>query len=399
MLKRGSPRFLRFRGTSPRRCCLMTRPTYAAARLAADRIHRNLASRSPAGQPSSKEIARLPDSAILAALIDAAFWTSLRREEGYIPRISLAFVAPEQVNDAVAFATGLSLEPKDLTKLAAAVERAGLHLGVWLEHDNLRVWGITRNLPPFCLVLEVVLPGLLVVKQSPAEESGKFMNIAVLQGDEIKIIDAQAAAKPTYPTLLASLFRLEAPVAGTEVNVLLELAVSIRAHGRGGTLLVVPAGSNAWTESILQPITYSVAPAFSRLADLMRKNAGNKPSRRWEDALGRAVDGIAGLTAVDGATLMTADYELLAFGAKIVRRRGSPQVAQVIVTEPIEGGSPIIEEPAQFGGTRHLSAAQFVHDQRDAIALVASQDGRFTVFAWSPSEEMVHAHRIDALLL
>jgi hypothetical protein len=32
-------------------------------------------------------------------------------------------------------------------------------------------------------------------------------------------------------------------------------------------------------------------------------------------------------------------------------------------------------------------------------ALVASQDGRFTVFAWSPSEEAVHAHRIDALLL
>ena len=378
----------------------MTQPTYAAARLAADRIHRHLTSHSTTAQLPSAQVATLPDSATLAALIDAAFWTSLRREEGYIPRISLAFVAPEQVNDAVAFASTLSLEPKDLTKLAAAVERAGLHLGVWPEHDDLRVWGITRNLPPFCMVLEVVLPGLLVVKQSPSEESGKFMNIAVLQGDDIKIIDPHAAADPTYPTLLASLFRLEAPVAtGTPVNVLLELAVSIRAHGRGGTLLVVPAGSDTWTESILQPITYSVAPAFSRLADLMRKTAGNKLSRRWEDALARAVDGIAGLTAVDGATLMTSDYELLAFGAKIVRRRGSPQVAQVIVTEPIEGGSPVIEEPAQFGGTRHLSAAQFVHDQREAIALVASQDGRFTVFAWSPSEEMVHAHRIDALLL
>ena len=82
-----------------------------------------------------------------------------------------------------------------------------------------------------------------------------------------------------------------------------------------------------------------------------------------------------------------------------VRRQGSPQVAQVIVTEPIGGGNPAIAEPAQFGGTRHLSAAQFVYDQRDAIALVASQDGRFTVFGWSPSEAMVHAHRIDALLL
>jgi len=46
-----------------------------------------------------------------------------------------------------------------------------------------------------------------------------------------------------------------------------------------------------------------------------------------------------------------------------------------------------------------LSAAQFVHDQRDASALVASQDGRFTIFTWSPSQECVHAHRVEALLL
>jgi hypothetical protein len=179
----------------------------------------------------------------------------------------------------------------------------------------------------------------------------------------------------------------------------LELAVSMRTHRRGGMLLVVPAGSDAWTESILQPITYAVEPAFSGLADLMRQDAGGQPSRRWEDALGRAIDGIAGFTAIDGATLITADYELLAFGAKIIRRKDSPQIGHVIVTEPIEGATPMLAEPAHFGGTRHLSAAQFVHDQPDAIALVASQDGRFTVFAWSPSEEIVQAHRIDALLL
>ena len=55
--------------------------------------------------------------------------------------------------------------------------------------------------------------------------------------------------------------------------------------------------------------------------------------------------------------------------------------------------------PTQLGGTRHLSAAQFVHDQRDAMALVASQDGRFTIFKWSDCEQLVHAHRVDALLL
>jgi hypothetical protein len=71
----------------------------------------------------------------------------------------------------------------------------------------------------------------------------------------------------------------------------------------------------------------------------------------------------------------------------------------MVATEPIVGNEAIVVHPAQNGGTRHLSAAQFVHDQRDALALVASQDGRFTIFAWSPCEEMVHAHRVDSLLL
>jgi DNA integrity scanning protein DisA with diadenylate cyclase activity len=69
------------------------------------------------------------------------------------------------------------------------------------------------------------------------------------------------------------------------------------------------------------------------------------------------------------------------------------------LTEPVKNDTPVLVHPEQLGGTRHLSAAQFIQDQRDAVALVASQDGRFTVFEWSPCEEMVHAHRLDVLLL
>ena len=111
------------------------------------------------------------------------------------------------------------------------------------------------------------------------------------------------------------------------------------------------------------------------------------------------IDAIAGLTAVDGAVVLTDHHELLGFGAKIARRKGWPQVEQVTLTEPIKGAAPALVHPDQLGGTRHLSAAQFVQDQRDSVALVASQDGRFTVFAWSPCEEMVHAHRVETLLL
>ena len=131
----------------------------------------------------------------------------------------------------------------------------------------------------------------------------------------------------------------------------------------------------------------------------MRETGAGRQAEVWKEALRETVQAIAGLTAIDGAAILTDSYELLAFGAKIQRRRGSPPVEGVMVTEPVEGGVPTALSAGQLGGTRHLSAAQFVHDQRNAIALVASQDRRFTVFAWSPCEESVHAHRVEVLLL
>jgi hypothetical protein len=172
----------------------------------------------------------------------------------------------------------------------------------------------------------------------------------------------------------------------------------MRAHRRGGLLIVVPPGSDAWRDSIVQPIPYAARPPFSELTHLLQ-NGIDTARPQWVESLNQAVDTVAGLTAVDGATLMTSSYEVLAFGAKIVRRRGQPMVEQMTVTEPVEGNAPIVINPTTFGGTRHLSAAQFVHDQRDSVALVAGQDGRFTVFAWSTCIDMVHAHRVETLLL
>jgi len=184
-----------------------------------------------------------------------------------------------------------------------------------------------------------------------------------------------------------------------QVDVLVQLAASMRAHHRGGALLVVPADDPSWRESIVGPVLYGIDPPFSELADLMRREADESGSHEWQEDLRRSIAAIAGLTAVDGATVITDRYELVAFGAKLTRRRGSTPVERVVVTEPVEGSQTEFLAPTQLGGTRHLSAAQFVYDQREAIALVASQDGRFTIFKWSPSEDMVHAHRVEALLI
>ena len=105
------------------------------------------------------------------------------------------------------------------------------------------------------------------------------------------------------------------------------------------------------------------------------------------------------LTAIDGAAIISDRFEPLAFRTKILMRDGIHRIQEILVTEPIEGVPDTVIDPAQLGGTRHLSAAQFAHDQHDAVALVASQDGQFTVFAWSALKNIVHAHRLDALLI
>lgn len=371
---------------------------YPAARIVSPKVHEYFARQlAEATGPASLGLATLPAIADIQAMVDAAFWASLRREESFIPKISLAFVSPTETQNALLLERPLPLEPGLLTKVAPAVERPGIHLGVWPAADRLHVWGATRAIPRLCLVVEVAAPGLIVIKHHSSETKGKFVNVAVLEGDQVKIIDGRSAAPGDCPQVLTSLLGAESPAAWVSSaaprSVLVQLALSMRSHGRGGSLLVVPAAGEAWRESIVWPMLYAVAPPFATLAELARGSLDESAK------LQRAVDAVAGLTAVDGAVVLTDRYEVLGFGAKITRRRGHGPVDQVMVTEPIEGGESERVHPERLGGTRHLSAAQFVQDQRDSAALVASQDGRFTVFQWSECESTVHAHRIEALLL
>jgi hypothetical protein len=341
----------------------------------------------------------VPDAAVIEAVIDAAFWASLRREEGYAPTISIAYVPPEHASGALLFEQGLPLNPDALVKLAPAVERPSIHLGAWGAAGDLCLWGTTRKLPNYCFTLEVIAPALLVVKESREEDAGKYLNVAVLEGDQVKILDQRTARTPDCPGLLASLLGLGPKRPADDVSVLVQLAISMRAHKRGGSLLVVPSASDTWRDSILHPITYAVSPPFRELAALVSGGASSRHDSRMQEEIHRTVEAIAGLTAVDGATVLTDRYELMAFGAKIVRPDGRPRVEQVLATEPILDSEPSVVHPTQLGGTRHLSAAQFASDQRDGLALVASQDGRFTLFAWSTCADMVQAHRVEALLL
>ena len=139
------------------------------------------------------------------------------------------------------------------------------------DQGELGVWGTTRRLPPIAFVLEVIASGLLVIKHR-GDSFGKFVNVAVLEGDEVKFIDPESARVPGCPKLVASLLGVEVPgVSVDSVNVLVQLAASMRAHGRGGALLVIPSANQNWSESIVTP------GALRRVAAVFR--AGRSSSR------------------------------------------------------------------------------------------------------------------------
>src|SRR6185503_16636171 len=117
----------------------MVEPGYPAARAVAPHVRAHFERHFAAvGIGSSVGgHATLPDEGAIEAIIDAAFWASLRREEGYVPKVSLALLAPDHAVHPMMFERSIGLNPPALVRVAPAVERPGIHLGVWREQGEL----------------------------------------------------------------------------------------------------------------------------------------------------------------------------------------------------------------------------------------------------------------------
>jgi len=169
---------------------MINRATYQAAQIVAPTIETHFAEHlAEASAKGELDLAPQPPARVIEAILDAAFWSSLRKEEGHSPKISIAFLPPEQATKSLLFKQNLPLNPNVLTKLAPGVERGGIHIGVWHDGYDLHVWGTTLNIPNYCFVVDVSEPALLVVKHRRMAGYGKFTNVAVLKGDQIKIVN------------------------------------------------------------------------------------------------------------------------------------------------------------------------------------------------------------------
>jgi hypothetical protein len=128
----------------------MTTPTYQAATTVAPIVEKHFARHiAEAKNRGEEHLASQPDAQTIEAIIDATFWASFRPEEGRFPKISLAYLSPAESHQPLLFERPLPLTRAVLTKLAPAVERPEIHLGVWSMNGRLHLWGATRSIPSF----------------------------------------------------------------------------------------------------------------------------------------------------------------------------------------------------------------------------------------------------------
>src|SRR5579862_665072 len=91
---------------------MISEPTYQAAHLVSGAIESHFAEQLAAAiLRGDNHLAPEPPKHIIEAMIDTAFWTSLRKEEGRSPKISLAFLPPERSDSPLIFEQRLALAP------------------------------------------------------------------------------------------------------------------------------------------------------------------------------------------------------------------------------------------------------------------------------------------------
>lgn len=322
------------------------------------------------------------------SLLEESFWASLRTEEGRPHNFELKYGPPGEWNqshrDAIVLDESLPFNSRKLAKLAPALHRNQV-IGVWPRdvatgRGDLVIWGFTQGSGP--LSVRVIEPGKIIASVGIEGKAG-------IDGQRADFVSSFAIA------LLREVFAKARRSDSQQDAYLVEvfrsadlkiIARSMRAHGSGGTLLIV----RDYDESLIDRTGYTVKPdetfkVYLTARDSMLREGGlggdTKDFREFLESIGQ-------LTAVDGATMVTYDLCLGAFGIKV--RPKNSDAFTIRHSGPFDHSELRIENSRDTDwGTRHQSAAQFIFDKRDALAIVASHDGKLSVFMWDEANQAV----------
>jgi len=385
----------------------------------------------------------LPSPADLRHILATAFFASLEREEGRslrfvlccapgievlrdgfgeaVPVVPLSPTRPISVEALRALAPAVSPDNAAiLVRCPRADETAGpceiagvLHVGGNLARARTGRSFYYRP-APFALMIDVRDAGELHIYQGGMKlaslKAGRLHDqVAYSALEFLPITDLLARGEDALrPRIVAPDHEPARETSDFEwtalLNTILCIVNGVKAHGHGGTVLLVAPGSEA---TLPIRAKFSVDESRSVLSDrfveflntrhvltearLHRKRTGESTvpdaalshlqnaAFAAEESLADAADVVAGLTAVDGALVLTSDLRIPGFGAEIVLDAAVPvTVYQAAARFSRAGLGPEVD--SESFGMRHRSALRCVGVAEATAAFVASQDGRVSFF-------------------
>jgi DisA bacterial checkpoint controller nucleotide-binding len=372
---------------------------------------------------------------LLCEALSAAFQASLTAEEGRPTRFRLLLSpladlpehgAPNEGALRLRFVPSRSLHADELRRLSPAVPFETSLIGVQIEDDKLRIWGVAHSGPAWLApswggrdlvpnwtydpIIHATGPGQLAVRCAGALVGGLVRGdlvdalmdvfdsewLPALFVSERARVQAEHAAHQSQspaPTLV------DDSLVGRVGQHMLRRAIQlVRGARHGGMILMadtsVPQGLDGLRlkyrfgqdepahryRTILFQILDAVAAGTSKASvgwsDFV---ADASPAlERLEQAVFEWSRLVANLTAVDGAVVLDKRLGLVGFGAEVSAELPAP--ANVWRSRDTEARELEAYE-AENVGTRHRAAYRFVHDHPQGLAIVVSHDGGVTFVA------------------
>lgn len=361
----------------------------------------------------------IPSATDVASLLENALWATTLADEGRYPRFSLVFGPPPPGSLRV---QARPLVARNIAKLAPTLVSDLSRIGVQrTDRGDLEIWGIAPGWTS-CVEVLGIAPGYLIVRMGP-HNLAVFRHaeyLPLVRNDPARGIHGMGrdhAAAIIGETFATDLSPERQAVTGL---LLLMIADAMRAQGNGGSLLVLPhdverrrralewidLGQNAVGGITLEGCFDKYLPQLQDTPDPLAAAAaipgiGNYLNRRKpvDHTLLDQVAVVGQLTGVDGAVVFGDRLELVGFGAMIRAPQrgeaGSPDFIHrrslLAYSNPDQKGEQVAI--ASVGGARRQSAARFVVNNYDSLAITASHDGPVSLALWMARDEETNGPR------
>ncbi len=374
------------------------------------------------------QIKESPSLADLRAMVQTAFFASLKREEGNPISFRLALITEQEIDDfptgsdehkrqiKMKFPTPLPLAVETISKLAQAFDRdytalaveqsaedaAIYHIWGAIYFDNSKHDGFYFNSVtllghgfntgvPECFMVKATSIGSLTISFG-RHNMGYFENGEFTQSTLSPF--TQGVIQPYISRVFeGNRWFEERHYWHHYNNCLKKILFEAAARGGGGTVIFVPP-------SRVEEITPCLDAGYSFLGGLKISYLLNKsieaaeadPSHSLQvgHVLERRLTALSRLSGIDGALVITSEWEVIRFGAKL---RAPQKWNGNIFIGPKGFDNAVEEEDVVFDrskfGTRHNSAIDFVGAFPDVIAFVISEDGPIRGFVRRDEETIL----------